>query len=108
VLYSLVLVPYTVYVNRSEGRLPRLYAATTLAQTGVLAGASVAVVVVWATFLASGVVQAEVSTVIWSLAAVLPFVMLREFARRLEFAGRLTHDCRRHHRIGRAGRIGSG
>ncbi len=85
-LHALVLIPYTVHVNRQPGRLHAVYAGASLVQAGGLAVVALLGMSAWATTLNSGFVPLESSVVVWGVAAVIPLMMLRDVARRFAFA----------------------
>jgi O-antigen/teichoic acid export membrane protein len=83
---SLVSAPYTVFSARMAGRSRARYAGSTLALAGLLA---IAVVFCLAAggLGALGAPSARILPVLGALGAAMPLVLLREFARRLAFAG---------------------
>ena len=84
---ALVLVPYTVHVNRWHNRQKRTYAGATLVQAAVLGGLAAASVCAWAALPKAGPAgSGGISTVAWGLAIAIPLLVLREYLRRIAFA----------------------
>ena len=83
---SLVGVPYTVFANRLHGRARAEYAGAVLAQVGLLSLAAALAMLVGMTAVAMGNGPPGLARVLGVLAATIPFVLLREFARRVGFA----------------------
>jgi O-antigen/teichoic acid export membrane protein/tRNA A-37 threonylcarbamoyl transferase component Bud32 len=85
ILESLISTPYTVQQHRPAGT-PDERAGGSLAQTGLLS----AVVAVLLAATASGISthggRPDLAALLWALAAVAPFLLLREFGRRFAFA----------------------
>ena len=84
---SLVSAPYTVFSPRLAGRSRALYAGSTLAFAGLLAIAIVACLGAAGGLGALATGSRRILPVLGALAAAMPLVLLREFARRLAFAG---------------------
>jgi O-antigen/teichoic acid export membrane protein len=82
---SLITLPYTIRRHRPPGTQAE-HAGSSLAQSGLMAALCVVLGVVSALSLAAGGAEPELVAMIWALAAVLPFALLREFGRRFAFA----------------------
>ena len=78
--------PIRLPVNRSRRAHHRHYAGAAMVQAAVICAVSVAVTIFWDGMIALGVGPAPLSVVLWTLAAVLPALMFRDFARRFAFA----------------------
>jgi O-antigen/teichoic acid export membrane protein len=83
---SLVTVPYTIYVHRKQGEARREYVGGVLAHCGLLSILSTAGLASAAAFAMLGFGPAELIAVFWAIAAIIPFLLLRDFGRRLAFA----------------------
>ncbi|HEX3997176.1 MAG TPA: lipopolysaccharide biosynthesis protein [Pirellulales bacterium] len=83
---SVVTVPYTIYVHRLPREVRRDYSGGILAHCGLLAMASAAGLACAAVLGMLGVGPAELTPVFGVLAATVPFLLLRDFGRRLAFA----------------------
>lgn len=82
---SLVSLPYTIFGNRVEGRARAIQAGT--AWTHHLGIAALAVVALASSALYLSTTSAGgLTAVVWMLTAAVPFILLRDFARRLAFA----------------------
>jgi O-antigen/teichoic acid export membrane protein/peptidoglycan/xylan/chitin deacetylase (PgdA/CDA1 family) len=86
ILYSLTSLPYIVFSNRLRGRALAEFSGSVVVHQGVLSA-----VVVVALASAALLVDTEANlpglqTVLWVLAGTIPFVLLREFARRVTLA----------------------
>jgi len=82
---SLVLLPYTIQKHRPIGTAAE-YAGASLAFSGLFSSASVVILVVAAlAFYVSGAAQ-ETMMLLLALAALMPFALVREFARQFGFA----------------------
>jgi O-antigen/teichoic acid export membrane protein len=84
---SLVSAPYTVFSPRLAVRSRALYAGSTLALAGLLALAIVACLGAAGALGALAATSQRFLPVAGALTAAMPFILLREFARRLAFAG---------------------
>jgi O-antigen/teichoic acid export membrane protein len=83
---SLLMTPYTIYVNRLPPSQRREYTGSVLVHHGLftalaMLGMGAAGVVLSRAFGSIGLASA-----VWMLAAALPFVLLKEFGRRFSFA----------------------
>lgn len=83
---SLVASPYTVYGNRLEGRARDEYAGSVLGHHGLLTCLAVACLLVAGVVVSAGIGPAGLARLIWVLAGVIAFILLREFGRRMSFA----------------------
>lgn len=83
---SVVTVPYTIYVHRMPRGARRKYFGGVLAHCGLLSILSTAGLTIAAAIAMLGVGPAEAIPVFWALAATVPFLLLRDFGRRLSFA----------------------
>jgi len=84
---SLVSTPYMVYSPRLKGTALRLYSGSSLIHQLALCTIVMLVLVVWGGFLSFGFGPAGLSFVVWALVVTIGFIMLREFVRRICFAG---------------------
>jgi O-antigen/teichoic acid export membrane protein/tRNA A-37 threonylcarbamoyl transferase component Bud32 len=82
---ALISTPYAVQRHHCSG-MPAERAGTALAQTGVLAALAAVVLAVAACSLGAWSAGPDLVRLSWALAAVAPFLILREFARRFAFA----------------------
>jgi O-antigen/teichoic acid export membrane protein/tRNA A-37 threonylcarbamoyl transferase component Bud32 len=82
---ALISTPYAVQRHHCSGT-PAERAGTALAQTGVLAALAAVVLAVAACGLGAWSAGPDLVGLSWALAAVAPFLILREFARRFAFA----------------------
>jgi O-antigen/teichoic acid export membrane protein len=83
---ALIATPYTIYCNQVHGREQRLYAGSALAHLLLLLPVAMAGMVLAAVSSALWLPQLELTGVLGVLAAMVPFLLLREFVRRLAFA----------------------
>jgi O-antigen/teichoic acid export membrane protein len=83
---SLISTPYMIYSPRFKGRQHRLYAGSSLLHELLLATLVIIALVVWGVVLSMGFGTPGLGRVIWALAAVIGFIMFREFIRRVCFA----------------------
>jgi O-antigen/teichoic acid export membrane protein len=92
---SLISFPYTVQRHRASG-MPAEYAGSSLANNGLVSGLAAVALAMCAVVLSAGNAARELVAALWVLAGLVPFVLLREFARRFAFA---------HMRMGQALRL---
>jgi len=85
VQYSLVSLPYTIQLHRPIGT-PAEYAGMSLMQSGLLSSATTVVLAVTALSLSGWAAKPDTVAMTWALAAIVPFALLREFARRYAFS----------------------
>lgn len=83
---TLISTPYTIFGNRYEGKERAEYAGSVLVHSGALTILAMACLALAATFLSFGSGRNDFSQIIWILAAITPFIVLREFGRRFAFA----------------------
>ncbi|MCH8153387.1 MAG: oligosaccharide flippase family protein [Planctomycetes bacterium] len=83
---SVISTPYTVYGNRLQGRQRAEYAGSVLIHYGLLSALAMICLALSGAVLSTGVGPPELAPVIWVLVGVIPFVLLREFGRRLAFS----------------------
>lgn len=89
---ALISAPYTIFHSRREGETWRRYNGSSLIHHGSLAllavlGFAFSGLAVYAWSTASGSTQGHgLAAILWMLAFTTPFGLLREFARRMEFA----------------------
>lgn len=83
---SLISTPYTIHTSRLHGKARARCAGAALVQHFLLAALSILVLFAGNTALVVGVGTADLTLVIWMSIAALPFLLLREFARRVAFA----------------------
>ena len=83
---SLVSIPYMIYGNRLQGSPRARYAGSVLVHYAMLAMlAMICLALVGAALLAQ-IGPSRLAPAIWVLAGIIPFLLLREFGRRLAFA----------------------
>ena len=82
---SLISLPYTIQRHRAPGT-PAEHAGSSLAHSTLLSGLGVAILASSAFVLSSSGVEPQLGAMTWTLAAVLPFALLREFARKFSLA----------------------
>jgi O-antigen/teichoic acid export membrane protein len=82
---SLILLPYTIRRHNSSNASAEI-AGGTFVQSGLLAAATSLLLAVAASVIAACGVGSQLSGMFWALAAAMPFVLLREFARQFSFA----------------------
>jgi len=92
---SLISFPYTVQRHHAHG-MPAEYAGSSLAHNCQLSVLAAVALAIGAVALSAGHAVPDLVAAIWVLAGVVPFVLLREFARRFAFA---------HMRLGQALRL---
>src|SRR5258705_4891815 len=85
ILESLISTPYIVQQHRPSGT-PAERAGASLAQTGLLCALVAAALAATAWALSTLGAGPELATLFWALAAVAPFLILREFGRHFAFA----------------------
>jgi O-antigen/teichoic acid export membrane protein len=83
---NLITVPYTIYCHRHQRDTLAEYAGSTLIHQFVTSLAAVACFLGLGVLLASGLGPAGLQPSIWALVGVIPFLLLREYARRFAFA----------------------
>jgi O-antigen/teichoic acid export membrane protein len=84
---SLIATPYMVYAPRLKGHAHALYAGSTLIHQVVFSLVTMVVLACAAFAARFGVGPRGLEPVLWALAAVVALIMLREFVRRICFAG---------------------
>jgi O-antigen/teichoic acid export membrane protein len=82
---SLVSVPYTILQHRPAGT-PAEHAGSSLTLSGLLSALGVVLLVVTALGLSASNAEPALVAMTWVLAAMVPFALVREFARQLAFA----------------------
>jgi O-antigen/teichoic acid export membrane protein len=83
---NLITVPYTVYCQRRNGAALAEYAGSTLVHQLVTSLAAVACFLGLSIVLARGWGPESLTPAVWVLLGVIPFLLLREYARRVTFA----------------------
>lgn len=83
---ALILSPYIVFSARCSGRELRRYTGSSFLQQIALCGVTVAVLLVAAVVLYFAHSSRRLDTIVWALAAAVPFMLVKEFARQLSFA----------------------
>src|SRR5207245_2157268 len=83
---SLIALPYTIYRHRGLWGTQEEYAGSALVHNGLLSALALIVLAAGAGFLSLGSPVAGLAAVLWALAGVMPFALLREFSRRFAFA----------------------
>jgi O-antigen/teichoic acid export membrane protein len=84
---SLIATPYMVFAPRLKGRAHALYAGSTLIHQVVFSLLTMLALVGGAVANRFGVGPHGLEPVLWALSCVVCFIMLREFVRRMFFAG---------------------
>ena len=82
---SLISLPYTIQQHRAPGT-PAEHAGSSLAYSTLLSAVGIVVLAVTALALSVSGAEPQLRAMTWTLAAVLPFALLREFARKFSFA----------------------
>jgi O-antigen/teichoic acid export membrane protein len=82
---SLILLPYTIRRHRPLGT-PAEHAGSSLTHNSLLSALAIVVMAVTALGLSASSAVPELVAVTWALAAVVPFVLVREFGRGVAFA----------------------
>ena len=83
---NLITVPYTMYCHRRSGAALAEYAGSTLAHQLITSLAAVACFLGLSVLLSLGFGPARLRPAAWVLLGVIPFLLLREYARRFTFA----------------------
>jgi len=83
---ALITAPYTVWGNRLEDAARATYAGSTLIHQWMLAGLASLVMIVAGAGIALAHGNWNIAALSWALAGTLPFILLRDFVRRLAFA----------------------
>ena len=83
---SLISTPYMVYSPHLKGSARAQYTGSTLIHQGALSGLAILALAVGGVVLSLGVGPQGLTPVVWVLAAVITFIMLREHVRKVCFA----------------------
>ena len=83
---NLISVPYTMYCHRHKGAAGAGYAGSTLMHQLITSLVAMACFLGMDTLLSAGVGPAELRPAAWVLLGAIPFILLREYARRFTFA----------------------
>ena len=83
---NLITVPYTVYCHRGDGQGLAEYAGSTLAHQLLTSLAAVACFLGLDVLLSLGYGPVSLRPAAWVLLCVIPFILLRDYARRFTFA----------------------
>ena len=83
---NLISVPYTIYCHRRDGHSLAEYAGSTLMHQLITSVAAVTCVLGLGLVLSLGIGPPGVRPVAWVLLGAIPFILLRDFARRFSFA----------------------
>ena len=83
---ALILSPYTVFSARRAGTELRRYTGSSLIHQLGLCSATVLVLILVSVALSFVNGSERLATIVWVLAAVMPLILLREFARQVSFA----------------------
>jgi len=83
---ALIASPYTVYVQRLQGRHRGEYSGSVLVHCLMLSGLAVIFLALSACVLSLGIGPPGLGPVVWALASVIPFRLVRQFAREFTFA----------------------
>lgn len=84
---SLISAPYTVYIPRLTGSANTKYTGSTLIHQLALSALTILVLAVAGVVLSVTMVHPDLESVMWTLVVVITFIMLREYSRRICFAG---------------------
>ena len=84
---TLISTPYTVYSPRLSCRVLTQFTGSTFIHQSILSAMSVVVLVAGGAAVSFGIGPLSLGPVIWALVGVIAFIMLRNFVRRLCFAG---------------------
>jgi O-antigen/teichoic acid export membrane protein len=82
---SLISTPYAVFSNRMDRSLRPAFAGSTLLHQWFFSVFVAIVLSIAGTTLALGIGPAEAAPILWLLVPLIPFILLREFVRRLTF-----------------------
>jgi O-antigen/teichoic acid export membrane protein/tRNA A-37 threonylcarbamoyl transferase component Bud32 len=82
---SLITLPYSIQLHRPLGT-PAEHAGSALANSGLFSALATLVLAVAAVGLSATGAQPELLAMTWALAGVMPFALIREFARRFAFS----------------------
>ncbi|MCC7086355.1 MAG: polysaccharide biosynthesis C-terminal domain-containing protein, partial [Pirellulales bacterium] len=83
---ALISSPYTVFGNRMERNARAAYAGSALVHQWALSGLITSILTIAGIGIAFGSGSASFGIVEWILAVMLPFILIREFIRRVAFA----------------------
>jgi O-antigen/teichoic acid export membrane protein len=83
---ALIWSPYTVFCSRLKGDDKAAYAGHALGLQGLSTGCGLALLVAVAAILSYGLGPPGLAPVVWALAGMMPFFLLRQFVRRLWLA----------------------
>jgi len=83
---SLISTPYMVYSPRLKGDALAQYTGSTLIHQLVLSASMIVALIVAGVVLSVGVGPQGLAQVVWALAGVITFIMLKEYIRRICFA----------------------
>jgi O-antigen/teichoic acid export membrane protein len=82
---SLISLPYTIQRQRAPGT-PAEHAGSALTSSALLSALGIVALAVTGTALSASGAEPPLSAMTWTLAGVLPFALLREFARKFSLA----------------------
>jgi O-antigen/teichoic acid export membrane protein/tRNA A-37 threonylcarbamoyl transferase component Bud32 len=82
---SLILLPYTIQRHHPLGTAAE-HAGSSLMQSGLLSALGIAIMAAATLGLSASGAEPKLTAMIWALAAVVPFALLREFGRGFAFA----------------------
>jgi O-antigen/teichoic acid export membrane protein len=82
---SLISLPYTIQQHRAPGTSAE-HAGSSLTHSALLSALGIVVLVVTALILSASGAEPQLRAMTWTLAGVLPFALLREFARKFSLA----------------------
>src|SRR6476661_5113002 len=82
---SLISLPYTIQRQRAPGS-PAEHAGSALTSSALLSAVGIVALAVTGTALSASGAEPPLSAMTWTLAGVLPFALLREFARKFSLA----------------------
>ncbi|HEY2826131.1 MAG TPA: polysaccharide biosynthesis C-terminal domain-containing protein [Pirellulales bacterium] len=82
---SLISTPYAVFGNRLQGNERKKYAGSTLIHQGILSALIFGILLVVGGVLSTGWMESSFDGVAIALAGMIPFLLIREFVRRVAF-----------------------
>jgi O-antigen/teichoic acid export membrane protein len=86
VLETLIVMPYTIFVQRLDGTARLEYRGAVLVQCGGLAALAALAIAGWGLVLSTGLGPAGLGPMLFTLSAAIPFYLLREWVRKFLFA----------------------
>ncbi|MBN1396297.1 MAG: lipopolysaccharide biosynthesis protein [Pirellulales bacterium] len=83
---NLISIPYTMYCHRRQGSTAAEYAGSAIVHQLLFSAVSAACIVALAGLFSLGIGPNGMGPMAWVLAAAVPFILMRDFARRISFA----------------------